>query len=395
MALDISKGKSYVVIYDQGECVDEWELKHNQSGFHQLREKLRDFDTKVVFEATGVYSCQIETFLISEGIAFSKLNPLLAKMQTDVLRGNKTDKVDAHKLAQSHYRFDRELTQPQTSVYTELHEVSSLYNEVHETLMKEKNYLHAGLQKVFPEAEKLYSENLSQFTLNVIEKFAHPAYVLEISKTKIKNHILAGTMKKISQEEAKRKAEELIKMAEESYPSVNKDHFAVTKVQFRIKRIRELLKMKETLSAKMIKLTEELSEFHILVSIPGIGPLSAALLISELGDIRRFSTSNKINAFVGIDIRTHQSGTITKKERINKRGNARARMILFFIVRNMLRTQKSSPNHIVDYYYKLRKQPYHKRDKVAMIACINKLLKVVHFLINKNELYDYALSPHS
>lgn len=42
----------------------------------------------------------------------------------------------------------------------------------------------------------------------------------------------------------------------------------------------------------MIEQSKKLSEFSVLVSIPGIGPLTAVLRISELGDIRRFSTSN-------------------------------------------------------------------------------------------------------
>ncbi|UJF16758.1 IS110 family transposase (plasmid) [Jeotgalibaca sp. MA1X17-3] len=96
----------------------------------------------------------------------------------------------------------------------------------------------------------------------------------------------------------------------------------------------------------MIEQSKNLDEFSVLVSIPGIGPLTAALMISELGDIRRFSTSNQLNAYVGIDIRTHQSGTMRKKDRINKRGNARARKILFFTIRNMLKTQKSPPKFL-------------------------------------------------
>src|SRR5690625_2039488 len=152
-------------------------------------------------------------------------------------------------------------------------------------------------------------------------------------------------------------------MAKQSYPSVDKNHFSVTEVQIRIDRIKNLLDTKETLAKKMIDLAIDLPEFKILISIPGIGDLSAALIISEVGDIRRFPTSNKMNAYIGIDIRTYQSGTIKKKDRINKRGNAKARMIFFFVVRNMLRVQKASPNHIVDYYYKMRKQPFNKRDR--------------------------------
>lgn len=395
MALDVSKGKSYVVIYEEELCVAEWEIKHNQEGFNQLKSQLCKETTEVVFEATGVYSKQIESFFKTERISYCILNPLLAKKQTDGLRGNKTDKVDAHKLAQSHYRFDREKKNHQTSIYSEIHEVSILYDEVHANLIKQRVQLHAVLQQCFPEIETLYSSNLSKYALNIIERFPHPAYIKELSKTRIKNIILASTKKNISKEEALLKADQLIHLADVSYPAVDKDHFLVTKVQYRIKQIQQLFDIKERLSKKMIEQSKKLNEFSVLVSIPGIGPLTAALIISELGDIRRFSTSNQLNAYVGIDIRTHQSGTMRKKDRINKRGNARARKILFFTIRNMLKTQKTAPNHIVDYYYKLKKQPYSKRDKVAVIACMNKLLKVTHYLVNKNELYDYAKSPHS
>lgn len=395
MALDVSKGKSYVVVYEDALCILEWEIKHNQEGFNQLKNQLSNGTTEVVFEATGVYSRQIEAFLKSEGIPYCLLNPLLAKKQTDGLRGNKTDKVDAHKLAESHYRFEREKKNHQNLIYSEIHEISVLYDEVHDSLIKQRAQLHAVLQQCFPEIEKLYSSNLSKYSLNIIERFPHPAYVKELSKTKIKNIVLTSTKKMISKEEALNKAEQLIQLANESYPAVNKEHFLVTKVQYRIKQIKQLVNTKEDLSKQMIEQSKGLEEFPVLVNFPGIGPLTAALIISELGDIRRFSTSNQLNAYVGIDVRTHQSGTMRKKDRINKRGNARARIILFFTVRNMLKTQRLAPNHIVDYYYKLKKQPYSKRDKVAIIACINKLLKVTHYLVNKNELYDYAKSPQS
>jgi len=43
----------------------------------------------------------------------------------------------------------------------------------------------------------------------------------------------------------------------------------------------------------------------------------------------------------------------------------------------------------------MRKQPFNKRDKVAMVACMNKLVKVIHFLVNTEKLYDYTKSPGS
>ena len=137
-------------------------------------------------------------------------------------------------------------------------------------------------------------------------------------------------------------------------------------------------------------MARELPEHELYSSIPGIGELTSALLIGELGDVRRFETSNQLNAFVGIDIRRYQSGNYLGKDHINKRGNPKGRKILFFSVRNMIRQQKAAPNHIVDYYYKLKKQPIPKKDKVAVVAYMNKLLKCMHSMVRNHTKYDYA-----
>ncbi|MDQ8410916.1 IS110 family transposase, partial [Enterococcus faecium] len=45
---------------------------------------------------------------------------------------------------------------------------------------------------------------------------------------------------------------------------------------------------------------------------------------------------------------------------------------------------------IVDYYYKLKKQPIPKKDKVATVACMNKLLKCMHAMVRAHTEYVYA-----
>ena len=75
---------------------------------------------------------------------------------------------------------------------------------------------------------------------------------------------------------------------------------------------------------------------------------------------------------------------------INKRGNAIARKLLFFAVGNMLRCQHRHPNHIVDYYYRLKeKRPYPKTNKVAKVACMNKTLKCLLSMIKYHQKYCY------
>ena len=45
------------------------------------------------------------------------------------------------------------------------------------------------------------------------------------------------------------------------------------------------------------------------MSIPGIGPLSAAVIYSEYGDISNFSSPNQMLAFAGIEPGINESGT--------------------------------------------------------------------------------------
>ena len=148
------------------------------------------------------------------------------------------------------------------------------------------------------------------------------------------------------------------------------------------------------LDDEMVQLAKQLDCFEIIHSIPGVGEITAAMIIGELGDITRFKTNKQLNAYVGIDIKRYQSGTTHYKDKINKRGNKNSRRLLYLIVMNFLRGKHRYDNHIVDYYYKLKEQPHEKAHKTAVVACINRLLKTIYYLIMNHRLYDYQMSPH-
>lgn len=68
----------------------------------------------------------------------------------------------------------------------------------------------------------------------------------------------------------------------------------------------------------------------LLQSIPGIGPTSAAALVAYVGDVTRFTSPEKLVAYLGLDPRVHESGTsVHGKGYISKRGNASLRSLLF------------------------------------------------------------------
>jgi Transposase and inactivated derivatives len=393
LALDVSMGKSYAVIYHETTCLFEKEILHCKSHFIQLLQEIHSLPQKpqIVFEATGVYSNVIETFCRKNHLPYCLLNPLEAKRQLSIdLRSVKTDKHDAHRLAQTHSQFLRKQKQQSSEIYEQTRDLARFYQQIEKDIKHIRMNLHTALQLTFPELETLFSNRLSKLALNLVELFPHPDYLEGLSQTKLKNLLKKSTDKKISDQKALAKAQILLELAQNSYPAESRQSISVQQVRYYAQQLKQLLGTKEQLATQLVEAAQQTEEFDLFKSIPGIGELSAGLIIGELGDIRRFPSHKQLNAFVGVDTRRYQSGKFTAKEHMTKHGNPKARKILYFIVINMIRQQVAGPNHLVDYYYKLKTQPSPKKHKVALIACVNKLLKCLHSMVRHSNTYDYS-----
>lgn len=175
-------------------------------------------------------------------------------------------------------------------------------------------------------------------------------------------------------------------------PAASSTDVVCDQVRVYSKRFQELLFQKDQCIGKMESLAEELEEYEILRSIPAIGTNTAVRIIAEIGDIRRFDNNRQLNAYAGIDIRRYQSGKFIARDKINKRGNKHLRKIVYLSIQNMIKQRRFGGNHFVEYYDKLKTQPYNKCHS-ASIACVNKFLKTIFYLVTHNQNYDYRLAP--
>jgi transposase len=398
IAFDVSMGKSYMVIYNCDRvCIFEGEIRHTRSHFEKLYDHIMDLTQKdgqapgIVFEATGVYSRPLERFMQESGFSYCLLNPLESKIQTASMRMHKTDKSDAHRLARTHFTAERRTKKPQEAYFDQMRALSRYYAEIDEELSTIRSRMHTLLQLTFPELESLFTQK-SELFLNIVQLFPHPDYVKLLSETEVRDQLRTNTHKKLSSQTALKKAVQLVHAAQDSYPAVDADDVRCEQLRQYAKRYIALLRQREELIQQMVELSRERKEYQVLISIPGIGPNTAVRLIGEMGDLTRFDNHKQLNAYVGIDIRRFQSGTLFYKDKINKRGNSHLRKILYFTIQNMIRQRRLGGNHFVDYYDKLKTQPYNKRHKVASIACVNKLLKCLFHLITHNLHYDYRIA---
>jgi transposase len=125
------------------------------------------------------------------------------------------------------------------------------------------------------------------------------------------------------------------------------------------------------------KYVDEHEEKYIILN-----PLEAARLIAEIGDILRFSNKRQLVAYAGIDPRVYQSGQVSGEHLyITKKGNKQLRTLLYLAVSSSLRLKKLSV--IREFYDKKRQQTNPLSHKAALIACANKLLRIIYGM-NRN-----------
>ena len=119
-----------------------------------------------------------------------------------------------------------------------------------------------------------------------------------------------------------------------------------------------------------------------ITSIPGVGPITGAIILGEIGDISKFSNPSKLVAYSGLDAIVSQSGEYkSSSTRISKRGSSPLRKALFQVA---LRAEFCDP--VFSNYYK-SKIAQGKHHSVATNAVARKLCHTIFAVLTKNECY--------
>ena len=118
------------------------------------------------------------------------------------------------------------------------------------------------------------------------------------------------------------------------------------------------------------------------VSIPGVGMMSAASIIAELGDLSRFANADKMLAYAGLDCGRSQSGTADYKGKMVKHGSGYLRQALM----NVVETVMIHAPVFYDFYHKKRDEG--KAHRVALSHLARKLVRLIYKLETSHTRYD-------
>ena len=375
VGIDISKYKhDFCIISSSGELiVENSSFQNNKIGFQSLLDQLKPYNKSeihIAFEATGHYSLNLELFLVNNGYSFMKVNPLIIHqfLKTRSLRRTKTDKADSLTIAK--YLMSVPYKPNSDLLYT-FFTLKSLCR-ARENLVKERSkfavLLTNELDKSFPELKPFFNNMISSTLLYILEKYTNTKHIAAMKDYDSIRKLSRGKFTYAKFAQLKELAKNSVGFSNE-----NTDLLISTYISI----YNDFNNKIDPINKQISTIIKELNPR--MLTIPGIGEISAATILSEYGDIKNFSNSNKMLAFAGLDPSINQSGTLEYNGKMVKHGSGHLR---YAIMNSAMAVLRFSPK-FYDYYLKKRSEG--KCHRVALSHVCKKLIRVIYSL-EKNDI---------
>jgi len=380
--IDISKHKhDCFITNDFGDVLREvFSFKNNAEGFRELHKHLEavknpEEEIRIGFEATGNYAINLKVFLEKMGYDYMESNPLLVKehMKSKSLRRTTTDKLSAKGIA-SYLRETQYLPHP-TAFYPKF--ALKQLTRFRSSLMKNRTrymiQLTNVLDCIFPEFKPLFDNKFTVTSLYILQNYQSPEAIsnmnsrsYEILRKKSRGHFTLDMFVRL-----KALAKNTVGVFDECY---------------RIELL-DLLELYYQVDAKINELDDKITVIikelnPPTLSIKGVGEVSAAIIISEVGDFSRFKNSNKLLAFAGLEPGNFQSGTVEHDGKMVKRGSSHLRAALMNCARSI-----SLHNEVFAVYFR-KKLDEGKEYNVAANHVAKKLVRLIFTLETKGEMFN-------
>lgn len=350
-----------------------WNRITNMKNTHDLKEIV------VGFESTGPYGEPLIHFLRKRKIKLIQVNPMHTKRVKE-LQGNspnKTDQKDPMVIADI-IELGHALTvvQPEGSA-AELRRLTC----ARERAMQRRTVIFNQLQDlvfvIFPEFSQVFKDVKTKSARYILENCPIPE---DIIKHKLAD--LAAALRKTSRGRVgEERARELYAAAKTSVGI--KD--GRQGILFEIKEIISAIETTERFVAEIEKQMslhlKDIPYSRFILSIKGIGEITVAGLIGEVGDFREYKTISEVLKLGGLDLFEISSGKHKGQRRISKRGRPLMRKLLFFAAINVVR--KGGIMH--EYYQGCLYRGMLKMK--ALIAVSRKLFGIMFALVRDHSEY--------
>ena len=373
VGIDVSKYKHDCCILSAADqhVVSKFTFRNDREGFDLLEYSLLSLadskDIRIGFESTAHYALNLELFLEYAHHSFMEVNPALlaAFKKSNTLRRTKTDSVDCELIAKWLMTVEYK---PHPIGFYHSYSLKSL-TRLRDKLIRQRSLYLVKLTNVldhtFPEFKPFFDERFSKTALYLLENYG------TASKMARMNSASYEKLRSVSRGRfSPQKFLELKDLAANTV-GVSNPIFDT--------ELECLLDLYKNLSEKIVLLEDQITSLiedihpHFL-SIPGIGPISAAVIYAEYGDISNYSTPAQMLAFAGLEPSINDSGTESNGGHMVKRGSSQLRYVLLNCCLPLIRFDMT----FAKYY--ARKRNEGKPHRVALTHVAKKLVRVIFAL---------------
>ena len=338
VGIDIAK-RSHVarIINSEGRTVVKpFSIRNSCSGYNTLLARMSKITNHksefiLAMESTSHYWLALYTRLCREGYRTVLLNPAQTHAMRELLNQNetKTDEIDTLVIAET-IRFGRYKTSrvPQDKLLA-LRELSRNRYYLVDMASDLKRKITALLDQVFPEFEAQFSTIFGKSALAVLKQYPTAEKLSRAQLGKLTQLLQTSSNGRFGEW----KARQLKETAKGSFGIPDCQGVYSTLILQLLQQLQSLLDGAAALEQQM---NDIFSQFDTaLTSIPGIGPLLGAVILSEIRDISCFPSADKLASYAGLNPRVKQSGE-TKFDGVHmsKRGSPYLRRAIWLACTN-------------------------------------------------------------
>lgn len=373
VGIDVSKYKHDCCIISAADqhVVSKFTFRNDREGFDLLEDSLHSLadpkDIRIGFESTAHYALNLELFLEYAHHSFMEVNPVLvaAFKKSNTLRRTKTDSVDCELIAKWLMTVEYK---PHPIGFYHSYSLKSL-TRLRDKLIRQRSLYLVKLTNVldhtFPEFKPFFGERFSKTALYLLENYGSAAKMARMNS--------ASYEKLRSVSRGKFSPQKFLELKDLAANTVGVSNpIFDTELECLLDLYRNLSEKIAVLEDQITALIEDVHP-HFL-SIPGIGPISAAVIYAEYGDISNYSSPAQMLAFAGLEPSINDSGTESNGGHMVKRGSSQLRYVLLNCCLPLIQFDMTFAKYYV------RKRSEGKPHRVALTHVAKKLVRVIFAL---------------
>ena len=333
----------------------------------------------VGFESTGPYAEPLMNFLATKSVKLVQVNPMHTKRLKELTGNspNKTDSKDPRVIADVISLGHALTVVVPKGPAAELRRLTQARQRASKNRTALVNQLHHLMYVVFPEYTQVMKKITSKSSLYLLKNHTSPEEIVELGFANLQVILKKVSLGRMNHSKAKA----LFEAARNTTGIDEGRESLITEIRHLVSCIERESQFMDHLENQMSQYLNQIPYSRSILSIKGIGEITAAGLIGEVGDFRQFKTISEIMKLAGLDLYEISSGKHYGQRHISKRGRSYLRKLLFFIAINTIRTSGIMHERylgMVD-----RGMPKVK----AVVAISRKLLRIIFALVRNHSTY--------